>query len=68
MYLALTLFQIGVGVSLSFIHISLMSILTIILLHYLVVIREENYLKKPLGMFMTIIFLPQEDGFDCICF
>ena len=49
MYLALTLFQIGVGVSLSFIHISLMSILTIILLHYLVVIREENYLKKTFG-------------------
>ena len=49
MYLALTLFQIGVGVSLSFIHISLLSILTIILLHYLVVIREEIYLKKIFG-------------------
>ena len=49
MYLALILFQIGVGVSLSFIHISLMSILTVILLHYLVIIKEEMYLKKTFG-------------------
>ena len=49
MYLALILFQIGIGVSLSFIHISLMSILTMILLHYFVVIREEIYLKKIFG-------------------
>ena len=49
MYLALTLFQIGVGILLSFIHISIMSILTVILLHYYVILREEKYLLKLFG-------------------
>tara|TARA_B100000035_G_scaffold313618_1_gene327752 strand:+ start:1056 stop:1724 length:669 start_codon:yes stop_codon:yes gene_type:complete len=49
MYLALTLFQIGVGISLSFIHISIMAILTVILLHYFVILREEKYLLKLFG-------------------
>jgi len=49
MYLALTLFQFGIGAALSFIHISLMSLVTIILLHYFVVKKEERYLKKEFG-------------------
>ena len=53
MYLALTLFQFGLGASLSFIHISLMSFVTIILLHYLVVKREEEYLKAKFGILYT---------------
>ena len=50
MYLALVIFQIGLGISLSFLHISLMSILTIITLHYFVIKREEAYLKKLFGV------------------
>ncbi len=50
MYLALVIFQIGLGISLSFLHISLMSILTIITLHYFVIKREETYLKKLFGV------------------
>jgi protein-S-isoprenylcysteine O-methyltransferase Ste14 len=53
MYLALTLFQFGLGASLSFIHISLMSFVTIILLHYLIVKREEEYLKAKFGILYT---------------
>ena len=53
MYLALTLFQFGVGASLSFIHISLMSFITIVLLHYLIVKREEEYLKAKFGIHYT---------------
>ena len=49
MYLALTLFQFGIGASLSFIHISLMSIVTIVSLHYFVVKREEKYLTDKFG-------------------
>ena len=49
MYLALTLFQFGLGASLSFIHISLMSFVTIILLHYFVVKKEEKYLTDRFG-------------------
>jgi protein-S-isoprenylcysteine O-methyltransferase Ste14 len=49
MYLALTLFQFGVGASLSFIHICLMSFVTIILLHYFVVKKEEKYLTDRFG-------------------
>jgi protein-S-isoprenylcysteine O-methyltransferase Ste14 len=49
MYLALTLFQFGVGASLSFIHICLMSFVTIILLHYFVVKKEEKYLTDKFG-------------------
>ena len=50
MYLALVIFQIGLGISLSFLHISLMSIFTIITLHYFVIKREEIYLKKLFGV------------------
>ena len=50
MYLALVIFQIGLGISLSFLHISLMSIFTIITLHYFVIKREETYLKKLFGV------------------
>ena len=49
MYLALVIFQIGLGISLSFLHISLMSIFTAIILHYFVVKREETYLRKIFG-------------------
>ena len=49
MYLALVLFQIGLGISLSFLHISIMSIFTAITLHYFVIKREETYLKKSFG-------------------
>ena len=50
MYLALVIFQIGLGISLSFLHISLMSIFTIITLHYFVIKREETYLKNLFGV------------------
>ena len=49
MYLALTLFQFGIGASLSFIHICLMSFVTIVLLHYFVVKKEEEYLTDRFG-------------------
>nr|AAY89932.1 hypothetical protein mlr1316 [uncultured bacterium BAC13K9BAC] len=49
MYLALTLFQFGIGASLSFIHICLMSLVTIVLLNYFVVKREEKYLADKFG-------------------
>ena len=49
MYLSLTLFQFGVGIALSFLHISLMSFVTGILLHFFVILREENYLKLKFG-------------------
>ena len=50
MYLALVIFQIGLGISLSFLHISIMSIFTAITLHYFVIKREETYLKKLFGV------------------
>ena len=53
MYLALTLFQFGLGASLNFIHISLMSFVTIILFHYLIVKREEEYLNTKFGIHYT---------------
>ena len=49
MYLALTLFQFGIGASLSFIHICLMSFVTIVLLNYFVVKKEEKYLIDRFG-------------------
>ena len=49
MYLALTLFQFGIGLALSFLHISLMSFITGILLHYFVILKEENYLSSKFG-------------------
>ena len=49
MYLALVLFQIGLGMSLSFLHISLMSIFTAITLHYFIIKREESYLWNLFG-------------------
>ena len=50
MYLALVIFQIGLGISLSFLHISLMSIFTVITLHYFVIKREETYLCNLFGV------------------
>ncbi len=49
MYLALSLFQFGIGLALSFIHISLMTFLTVIVLHFFVVLKEENYLRIKFG-------------------
>ena len=49
MYLALTLFQFGIGASLSFIHICLMSFVTIVILNYFVVKKEEKYLIDRFG-------------------
>ena len=68
MYLALVILQIGLGISLSFLHISLMSIFTAITLHYFVIKREETYLKNLLELIMKATKQNQEDGFDCICF
>lgn len=53
MYLALTLFQFGIGASLSFIHICLMSFVTIVILHYFVVKKEERYLTDKFGKSYT---------------
>ena len=50
MYLALVIFQIGLGISLSFLHISLMSIFTAIALHYFIIKKEETYLKNLFGV------------------
>ena len=49
MYLALVILQIGLGISLSFLHISLMSIFTAITIHYFIIKREEAYLKNLFG-------------------
>ena len=49
MYLSLTLFQFGTGLALSFLHISLMSFITGILLHFYVILNEENYLRIKFG-------------------
>ena len=49
MYLALVIFQIGLGISLSFLHISIMSIFTAITLHYFIIKKEETYLKEIFG-------------------
>ena len=49
MYLALVIFQIGIGMSLSFLHISLMSIITVYFLYNYVIKKEEVYLKKLFG-------------------
>ena len=49
MYLALVVFQIGLGISLSFLHISIMSIFTAITLHYFIIKKEETYLKEIFG-------------------
>lgn len=50
MYLALVMLQIGLGISLSFLHISLMSIFTAIALHYFIIKKEETYLKNIFGV------------------
>ncbi len=49
MYLALIIFQIGIGMSLSFIHIGLTAPITLIVLHYFVVKKEEVYLEITFG-------------------
>ena len=50
MYLALVILQIGLGISLSFLHISIMSIFTAIALHYFIIKREETYLRNLFGV------------------
>ena len=50
MYLALVILQIGLGISLSFLHISFMSIFTAITLHYFIIKREETYLRNLFGI------------------
>ncbi len=49
MYLALVILQTGLGISLSFLHISLMSIFTAITIHYFIIKREEAYLRNLFG-------------------
>ena len=49
MYLALVTFQIGAGISLSFIHISIMALFTMIFLHFFVIKKEESYLTIQFG-------------------
>ena len=49
MYLALVIFQIGIGMVLSFLHISLLAFVTMILLHYKIIKKEEVYLKNVFG-------------------
>ena len=46
MYLGLLIFQIGLGMSLKFIHITLFSIFTFFVFDYFVIRREEKYLEK----------------------
>ena len=50
MYLALVILQIGLGISLSFLHISIMSIFTAITIHYFIIKREETYLRNLFGV------------------
>ena len=50
MYLALVIFQIGLGLSLSFLHISVMSIFTAITINYFIIKREETYLREIFGI------------------
>tara|TARA_X000000368_G_C22885604_1_gene647287 strand:+ start:100 stop:441 length:342 start_codon:yes stop_codon:yes gene_type:complete len=45
MYLAMLLLQLGIGMSLSMIHIILLIPLTFIILNYYVIVPEEEYLK-----------------------
>ena len=49
MYLSLVILQTGLGISLSFLHISLMSIFTAITIHYFIIKREEAYLRNLFG-------------------
>lgn len=49
MYLSLICFQLGIGALLSFIHISLFSMITFCILHFHVVKNEESYLRKKFG-------------------
>ncbi len=50
MYLSLVLFQFGVGSALSFLHINLMTLLTLLVLHFFVILREEKYLQREFGL------------------
>ena len=49
MYLAILILQIGIGMSLSMIHIILFVIFTYIALKYYVILPEEKYLEKKFG-------------------
>ena len=46
MYLGLLIFQIGLGIALKFIHITLFAILTFFIFDYYVIRREEKYLEE----------------------
>ena len=46
MYLGLLIFQIGLGIALKFIHITLFVILTFFIFDYYVIRREEKYLEE----------------------
>jgi protein-S-isoprenylcysteine O-methyltransferase Ste14 len=49
MYLSLICFQLGIGALLSFIHISLFSLLTLFILHFYIIKNEETYLRHKFG-------------------
>ena len=49
MYLAILILQIGIGMSLSMIHIIFFVIFTYITLKYYVILPEEKYLEKKFG-------------------
>ncbi len=46
MYLGLLIFQIGLGISLKFIHITLFAVMTFVIFDFFVIRREEIYLEK----------------------
>tara|TARA_B100000586_G_C19981751_1_gene372290 strand:+ start:155 stop:820 length:666 start_codon:yes stop_codon:yes gene_type:complete len=50
MYLGMLIFQFGLGMSLSFIHIVFLTPITFYIFHKYIIIREEQYLEKKFGM------------------
>ena len=54
MYLAMLIIQIGIGMVLSMIHITFLTILTYVVLKYYVIVPEEEYLEKKFGEEYTI--------------
>ena len=49
MYLAMLILQVGIGMSLSMIHIIFFTIFTYMVLKYYVILPEEKYLEKKFG-------------------
>ena len=49
MYLSLICFQLGIGSLLSFLHISFFSLITLIILHFFIIKKEESYLRNRFG-------------------